>query len=331
MKSSSRAGVLGGVLLVVLAGVYYAWQGKRQNAAGADAGFTCGPTGAPPFRTVQPENVPLRCEDGEQLLWKQGEVTRHACLNLPAAAKGQEGTWPLLVYLHGSLASPMSLYTLGKELFELRNDFQVSGDAAVKGFILLAPEGRAADPWSGTGGTGAGFHWDEWFRDPEQNLDVQAVDHFLDEVVRTGKVDPARIYVFGWSNGAYMSVLYGAWRADRIAAVGQYAGGDPWSRSPCPVAMPAGRQVPLMLLRNLCDDLVPCEATSQWIQTMEGEHWPFAYESLGPLGEAVSPTTACTPAAECGKAVGIAQHIRFPRRDPLEHVLAFFRDHPLPK
>lgn len=43
---------------------------------------------------------------------------------------------------------------------------------------------------------------DEWFRDPAENLDVKAIDHFLDEVVATGRVDPKQIYVMGWSNGA---------------------------------------------------------------------------------------------------------------------------------
>jgi len=72
-----------------------------------------------------------------------------------------------------------------------------------------------------------------------------------------GLVDPDRIYVFGWSNGAYMSELYGMWRSDWIAAIGQYAGANPWSRTPCPVPIPEGRKVPLVLLRNLCDALIP--------------------------------------------------------------------------
>lgn len=58
--------------------------------------------------------------------------------------------------------------------------------------------------------------WDEWYRNPTDNLDALAIDHFLDEVVARGLVDTDRIYVFGWSNGAYMAALYGMWRANRI-------------------------------------------------------------------------------------------------------------------
>ncbi len=43
-----------------------------------------------------------------------------------------------------------------------------------------APEGRIATPYaSDTFETGTGFHWDEWYRDASQNLDAQAIDHFL--------------------------------------------------------------------------------------------------------------------------------------------------------
>ena len=49
----------------------------------------------------------------------------------------------------------------------------------------------------------------------------------FDEVVARGLVDTQRIYVFGWSNGAYMAALYGMWRANRIAAIAQYACSTP--------------------------------------------------------------------------------------------------------
>ncbi len=143
--------------------------------------------------------------------------------------------------------------------------------------MTLAPAGRRATPWPASDfQTGTGFHWDEWYRNPTGNLDVLAIDHFVVEVMKTGMVDPKRVYVFAWSNGAYMSVLYGMWRSNTIAAIAQYAGADPWSRPACPIPFQSTRQGPLVLHRNLCDAAVPCATTSEWISTLTRLNWPFA-------------------------------------------------------
>ena len=287
-------------------------------------------TGAPPFQTVAPVTLRPLCVQGETLTFDQDGVTRYACLNLPPGARSPQGhrRWPLLVYLHGSLTTPDSLYTLGRNLFALHDAYPLS-DSGVPGFLLLSPEGRIATPFtSDTFETGTGFHWDEWYRDAAQNLDALAIDHFIAAVVATGRVDPRRIYVFGWSNGAYMAALYGNWRSDRIAAIGQYAGADPWSRDPCPVAVQATRQVPVFLLRNLCDAAVSCSTTSDWIESLDSLDWPFQYHNLSLLGRIVSNRLSCD--AHCTEAQGIFEHVRWPNRNALQTMLDFLRQHPLP-
>lgn len=281
------------------------------------------------MQTVAPVTVEPYCERGRVLSFEQAGVTRYACFNPPRQAEeGQNASrrWPLLIYLHGSRATPDSVYTLGKGLFRLRDDYPLSDDPDTRGFFLLSPEGRRATPWESI--TGTGFHWDEWHRNAASNLDAQAIDHFVDEVTATGQVDPRRIYVFGWSNGAYMAALYGVWRSQRIAAIAQYAGADPWSRSPCPVPMRYDRQTPLVLLRNLCDALVPCAATGAWIDTLTAQNWPFEYHNLGLLGHITAADANCTQ--RCGKIRGIFEHVRFPRKDALEAMLRFLKAHPLP-
>ena len=292
----------------------------------------CTKFGTLPIKTVYPVTFPLVAEDGELLSWEQNSVKRYACLNYPNQVESQDHKWPLIIYIHGSLVTPMSIYTFGRELFNLRDDYQLSDNDSIKGFILLSPEGRIAKPWKGNGPeTGEGFHWDEWYRNPEKNLDALAIDHFLDEVVSTGNVDTSRIYVFGWSNGAYMTVLYSTWRSSRIAAMGQYAGANPWSRTPCPVEMTYTKQVPLILLRNLCDALVPCDSTNAWISTLQSLNWPFEYHSLNILGEITNPTETCSTDPDCSKDLGLFIHMRWPKQEPLEEMLEFFKLHPLTK
>jgi predicted esterase len=295
----------------------------------SSSGITCSADGAPPMPTVEPVTIKPYIKQGRILSFEQAGITRYACFNPPQQAEEAQGRsagyrWPLFIYLHGSRATPDSLYTLGKHLFALHNSYPLSDNPNVRGFFLLSPEGRRATPWESP--TGTGFHWDEWYRNPSSNLDVQAVDHFLDKVTAAEPIDPQRIYVFGWSNGAYTAALYGVWRSHRIAAIGQYAGADPWSRTPCPVPMPTEHPVPLVLLRNLCDALVPCATTSDWIKTLTEKNWPFEYHNLGLRGE-ITADTNC--AQNCGKVRGIFEHVRWPNKQALEIMLRFMKEHPL--
>ena len=301
-----------------------------QAADTGAAAPACSATGTPPLQTVAPVTERPGCKDGRVLSFDQNGVKRYACLNLPPQASGGASAWPLIVYLHGSMTTPDSLYRDGRSLFELSRSYPLSMHAGTTGFILLAPEGRRAKAWASEGPhTGTGFHWDEWQRDPATNLDVQAIDRFIEQAVATGLVDAKQIYVFGWSNGADMAVLYGAWRADRVAAVGQYAGTDPWQRTPCPVEMPSGRQVPLTLLRNMCDALATCSASGSWNDALEQQNWPLRRVNLTLDGKDAGPNAQC--ALSCGKVHGLYEHVRWPQKTVLAgEMLDFFKAHPLP-
>ncbi|WNG62055.1 prolyl oligopeptidase family serine peptidase [Archangium gephyra] len=300
----------------------------HSSATPVNPSVTCSIDGAPPMQTVEPVTIRPRAEGGEVLSFVQEGVTRYACLNLPAQASqpGSAGRkWPLLIHLHGSRATPASLYSLGKALFALHDTAALSSDPRVRGFLVLSPMGRRARPAGALSGTG--FHWDEWYRNPTANLDALAIDHFLDEVVARGLVDTDRIYVFGWSNGAYMAALYGMWRSDRIAAIAQYAGANPWTRLPCPVPMTWTRRVPMTLMRNLCDALVPYSATQEWIETLQAQNWPFEYQSLDLRGAATAPDAV--PPARSSKLRGLYEHVRWPDQDVFEKALVFLGRHPL--
>ncbi|HYI12822.1 MAG TPA: PHB depolymerase family esterase [Thermoanaerobaculia bacterium] len=301
-----------------------------------ETGPPCSATGAPPMETVPPVTQKPKCKDGRLLKYSQEGVERYACLNLPPQAKVRRPVagrkWPLVIYLHASLTDPGSLYKEGKSLFELHRTYALSDDPAVTGFIILAPEGRRAKAWQspGSGAKQTGIRWDEWYRDPARNLDAAAIDHFLDEAIAAGLVDTNRIYVFGWSNGSFMAALYGVWRGDRIAAIGQYAGANPWARPPCPIQLPAGPQVPLLLMRNLCDAVVPCSTTNEWIGDLAAARWPFQSYNLFDSGAEAPASQPC--ATQCSTVQGVHDHIRWPHKSVLENrLLPFFKQHTLPR
>lgn len=266
------------------------------------------------------------CTDGRVLSFDQNGVERYACLNLPPGARAGR-KWPLVIYVHASETNPDSLYHDGRSLFELHRTYGLSGDPDVRGFIILSPGARRAEAWPAPfGATGTGPRWDEWYRDSATNLDAAAIDHFLDEVIATGLVDTNRVYVFGWSNGAFTSALYGVWRGDRIAAIAQYAGANPWSRPPCPLPLPAGPQVPLILVRNLCDAVVPCSITSDWISNLTDAQWPFESYNLLDDGSEAPAGRGC--ATDCPRDVGIKDHIRWPHKSVIEgRMLPFLKRH----
>ena len=102
---------------------------------------------------------------------------RHSKLEETRLTNGSR--WPLLIYLHASHTSPDSLHWLGKELVDLADTFPISGHDGVKGFFLLSPGSRIADPWPsnapGAAEDGTGAFWDEWYRNPSCNLDATAM------------------------------------------------------------------------------------------------------------------------------------------------------------
>jgi poly(3-hydroxybutyrate) depolymerase len=276
--------------------------------------------------TVSPVTLRPICYQGKLLSFEQEGVTRYACLNTPRQARGQAAgkKWPLLIYLHGSRTTPDSLYVEGRTLFDLHSGYLLSGNPETRGFFILSPEGRRAAPAVSI--TGTGFHWDTWYRNSSENLDALAIDHFLDEVVATGLIDTDRIYVYGWSNGAYMAALYGVWRHERIAAIGQYAGANSWTQAPCPGTLP-DQEVPLFLMRNLCDAAVKCSTTSSWIETLDAADWPFEYRNIGLTGSVVNANRQC--AKNCSIERGIFEHIRWPDKNAFLEMLGFLREHTL--
>jgi polyhydroxybutyrate depolymerase len=121
---------------------------------------------------------------------------------------------PLLVFMHG--------FGGGHE--ELARRFAITSLADEHGFFVALPDGTP-DP------EGRRF-WNA--SDACCNLhklpvdDVAYLDAILDDATRRAPVDPARIYIAGYSNGGFMAHRYACDRPERVAAIASFAG-DPWN------------------------------------------------------------------------------------------------------
>jgi polyhydroxybutyrate depolymerase len=133
--------------------------------------------------------------------------------------------FPVVVDLHG--------YLEGAELHEANSRLGAFGD--VHGFVTITPEGLGPPP-----------HFDVELDAP----DVRFVEDLLDEVERTLCVDRRRVFVAGYSNGAFLSSTIACVLSDRIAAIAPVGGlTDPDGCKP-------ERPVPIVTFHGTADEFV---------------------------------------------------------------------------
>lgn len=135
---------------------------------------------------------------------------------------------PLVIDLHGYLsgsAGQMAMSGLGSV-------------AEKNGFVVATPQGTSDMPY--------------WNAVPHADLpdDVLFVADIIDQVGATLCIDPARVYIDGFSNGAFLASLVACRLSDRVAAVAAVAG----------LLLPDGcapaRPVPILAIHGTADRFV---------------------------------------------------------------------------
>ncbi len=290
--------------------------------------------------------------------WKDSDGSdRYACIYEPAG-RSRDNPLPLVVFIHGSIATADSIKLTG--LVGEIGKADLGGKKP--GFILLAPEGRyTAHYYPGLDSNAMG--WDNWYRQLspsgdvtvggttyKENVDAATIDHFIQDETATGEVDPVRIYLTGWSNGAAMALLYALSRQS-IAAAAVYSAPDPFGAfdDPCPQA-PVTRaptsnaqvqifnpRIPLLHVRNGCDIGGICPNGNNFARQMRAIGVSLDDVILDPEGK---PVTSCDDT--CGTSPraagdvgaggtfrGILHHMQWPKASN-SRMLEFMKQHPLP-
>ena len=199
-------------------------------AAGLSIGVGVSAT-APAIAEGRPAKASAGCKaapvaPGEQQVeTTSGGAARSYLRRVPPSYDGTKPV-PVVIDLHG--------YLEGARVHATNSMLGPFGDQ--HGFVTITPQG-SGDVVPG---------WEVEFDSP----DVRFIGDLLDEVARTLCVDDRRVYVAGFSNGAFLASTIACVYADRIAAIAPVAGLlDPARCKPA-------RPVPIVAFQGTGDEFV---------------------------------------------------------------------------
>jgi len=113
--------------------------------------------------------------------------------------------------------------------------------------------------------------------DGNKDDDVGAVLRLIDRLVKGGKVDPKRVYLVGFSNGAFLAWRIACEHAEKIAAIVSIGGAAPATCAPSsPVAV--------LDVHGKSDDLVPLAGGKLGGDLPKLATFPAAQDALGVWG-----------------------------------------------
>ena len=257
---------------------------------------------------------------------------RSACLLITSLSE----SLPLLVWLHPSLFPPLTI--LDTELVPQAYTANLTGTMnGSLGYHLLIPSGRDTThvyPKPDDRGLG----WDNWYRnynrsDPTMNVDAQAMDYFIDQVVRNftdARVDRARIFMSGWSNGASMALEY-ALNTPGIAAAAVYSAPDPYRDYKDACAQEPSPQyfTPILDLHNQCDIINICVTGKDFIDKLNSGYANRLTAKIVIIDSFLKLASTCNLGCTSIVGLGGLQHARWPKPYNEKAFFAFFRNHSL--
>ena len=287
-------------------------------------------------------------------------TTRYVCEYRPPGTSASSKR-PLVLWLHGAFGTADNVYN-ATSIRSKAESFDLSGDPARPGFILVSVQGRnirwpTIDPRDGS-------HHDIYYRDlgtPSKNPDIANLDRIIDDLVTEGVVDRDAIYLMGWSNGGFFSQLYAIARhetetpgGNRVAAAAVYTAADPFHNT-SDVQEPSCRldpypksSVPIYLISRACDiiacseeqaakfrddgkEITPGTIVDTWESDLQSRVGIKASRRIVD-GSGVS-VDSCQAPAFCLYALALVNHTRWPDgiddksgNDYELEMLAFLRD-----
>lgn len=276
-------------------------------------GGVCVASGGQPDTTVGRTQGRPPCRGAQILEWKDAEgAPRYACVVAPPGVETR-APLPLVVFFHDPEDDPSAIHKK-TGLPKSAASFDLTGDPAHRGFIVLAPQGRHL-----ASGKHKGSLFDTEYTGSD-NVDVATVDHFVAELDAKGLVDHRRVYTLGASAGGHMAATYAMMRADRVAAFAAYGADAPSAVWSC-----GGPPPPAMFVYRACDGFISCDAVERWLRAREAVKAETSWLRLG-AGNEDEPS--CATRNKCTPKRAEGNHRRWPKGREND-ILGFFAHHAL--
>lgn len=200
--------------------------------------------------------------------------SRSVALRVPSQVSS--GPCPLVLVLHGN-GDTASNFLLTSGL---------ATAASARGMIIAAPDGIEQDIEYG-GQTIAGVDWDGYRSVAEGNIDLPLFSAIYQDLVATGSVNTQQVYVFGYSQGGYMSFRVAIDESLIYAAAVVVAGASPLGPS---LVSRAARTIPMALTigsndwgvsnaRDCRDALLAAGHEVRWNEVAGAGHVPYCGDS----------------------------------------------------
>jgi poly(3-hydroxybutyrate) depolymerase len=252
------------------------------------------------------------CRDEQILEGRDADGSpRYACVM--ARGADTRAPLPLIVLFHGPEGTPAQV-DKHSNWKKLAAKFDMTGDPAHAGFVVLMPQGRLLK----RDRSGAIFDTDFI---GDGNVDVDTVDAFVAQLTKRGLVDARRVYAVGESKGGRMAATWAMLRADKVAAFAAYGSDAPSAAWTCADVQPP----PALLLYRACDAVAPCDAVEDWIHAREKAQTETVAIRLG---DGNQEELHCAMKNKCPKTKGTANHERWPKGRE-EDILRFLAKHAL--
>jgi polyhydroxybutyrate depolymerase len=192
----------------------------------------------------------------------QSSVDEAASAGLYVPSGGSAQRLPLLIFLHG----------LGGSGSELREHLNLVAQADARGFAMLTPDGPID------------FAGRRYWNASESccDFDGKKPDHIaelrrsIEAATRHSRVDPARVYLIGFSNGGFLAHRAGCDLAPLLHGIVSIAGAGPGKAEPCEPQAPLN----VLQVHGTDDPIVAFKGGYLFADTRRPRH-PSADETIG--------------------------------------------------
>lgn len=217
-------------------------------------------------------SAPLQAQAlAEQTMDWQG-ATRTWYEHVPASYQKGARPVPLVIALHGNSGRG--------DAFGPQSEWIAQSDAA--GFIAVFPNGGIP--------VGGDFGWNAFVFDGSAPDDAGFLAAMIARISATRRIDPARIYMVGFSNGGGMTSTFAGLHASTLAAIAPVSGGWLTSFGLPPSAMHPDAPLPVWIWRGASENFANGSLTLAEQDAQQTEYWATFNGDVAPpktLGKGV--------------------------------------------